>query len=286
LKEETGESMERAMNRPLPTEDDDLIRFEAQGAAPLPSTATQGSVISNGAQIWYASYGSGPPVVLLHGGLGHSGNWGYQVPALLASGYRVLVIDSRGHGRSTRTEAPYSYDLMGLDVLAVLDELAIDKAAFVGWSDGACTALMIGHRHRERVEGVLFFACNMDPGGTKPFELSPVIERCLSRHRADYHSLSATPEKFEEFVEAVGLMQRTQPNYTPADLAAIDVPVLLLHAEHDEFIKKEHAEYLHDNIRGSTLEIMPGVSHFAPVQRPAQFNAAVLRFLAEVLPFA
>ena len=82
--------------------DDDLHKFEAEGAAPLPITEDQGSVENEGAQIWYGAYGSGSPVILLHGGLGHSGNWGYQVPALLASGYRAIVIDSRGHGFGSR----------------------------------------------------------------------------------------------------------------------------------------------------------------------------------------
>src|SRR5580692_10077652 len=98
---------------------DDLRRFEADGAAPLPVSHEQGyvEVERDGARIWYAAYGSGSPVILLHGGLGHSGNWGYQVPALVGSGYRAVVIDSRGHGRSTRDARPFLYELMASDVL-------------------------------------------------------------------------------------------------------------------------------------------------------------------------
>src|SRR5689334_18299913 len=122
--------------------DDDLIRFEAEGAKPLPDTDEQGYVENDGARIWYVTYGSGAPVILpvilLHGGLGHSGNWGYQVPALIENGYRAVLIDSRGHGRSTRDASPYSYELMASDVLAVMDALHIKQAGFVGWSDGAC----------------------------------------------------------------------------------------------------------------------------------------------------
>src|SRR5512141_12069 len=117
--------------------DDDLIKFEVEGAAPLPITNDQGYVEQDGARIWYAAYGSGAPVILLHGGLGNSGNWGYQVPVLIEHGYRTIVIDSRGHGRSTRDEKPYSYDLMASDGLAVMGTLHIAKAALVGWSDGA-----------------------------------------------------------------------------------------------------------------------------------------------------
>ena len=124
--------------------DDDLKNFEAHGAAPLPVANDQGHVDHDGARIWYATYGSGAPVILLHGGLGHSGNWGYQVPALNNAGYQAVLIDSRGHGRSTRDARPYAYELMASDVLAVMDALHLEKAAFVGWSDGACTALVAG----------------------------------------------------------------------------------------------------------------------------------------------
>jgi pimeloyl-ACP methyl ester carboxylesterase len=93
----------------METYDDDLSKFEADGAAPLPVTHDQSYIEHDGAQIWYATYGFGPPVILLHGGLGHSGNWGYQVPALIRSGYCAVVIDSRGHGRSTRDARPFTY---------------------------------------------------------------------------------------------------------------------------------------------------------------------------------
>jgi hypothetical protein len=75
--------------------DDDLRNFEAHGAAPLPAANDKSHVDHDGARIWYATYGAGSPVILLHGGLGHSGNWGYQVPMLVGSGYRTVLIDSR-----------------------------------------------------------------------------------------------------------------------------------------------------------------------------------------------
>jgi pimeloyl-ACP methyl ester carboxylesterase len=87
-------------------EHDDLVRFEAHGAGPLTAADMEGWLDHDGARVWHASYGHGPPVVLLHGGPGHAGSWGYQVPALLSAGYRAIVIDSRGHGRSTRDDRP------------------------------------------------------------------------------------------------------------------------------------------------------------------------------------
>lgn len=264
--------------------DDELRKFEASGAEPLPVADDSGFIENDGARIWYSGFGVGRPVILLHGGLGHSGNWGYQVPALIANGYRVVAIDSRGHGRSTRDERPYSYALMASDVLAVMDVLHIERAALVGWSDGACTALILAAKHPSRVAGVFFFACNMDPSGVKPFEPTPTLNRCFSRHTEDYKQLSATPEEFRQFVEDVSLMQRTQPHYSEQHLAKIRVPVRIVQSEKDEFIRPEHAEYLARSIPGASWIVLDGVSHFAPLQRPEQFNAAVLAFVEEVLP--
>ncbi len=264
--------------------DDDLRKFEADGAAPLPVPNDQGYVEHERARIYYTTYGAGSPVILLHGGLGHSGNWGYQVPALVKSGYRAVLIDSRGHGRSTRDARPISYELMASDVLAVMDTLHLEKAGLVGWSDGACTALILATKAPSRIAGVFFFACNMDPSGVNPIEASPILKRCFGRHAKDYAQLSATPEHFKDFVEAVTLMQQTQPNYSAHDLAKISVPVVIVQSEHEEFIRLEHAEYLARSIPNAELVVLNGVSHFAPLQRPEQFNTAMLAFVGKILP--
>ena len=260
--------------------DDDLRRFAADGSVPLPLTDDQGHIEHDGARIWYAAYGSGPPAILLHGGLGHSGNWGYQVPALVDSGYRAVLIDSRGHGRSTRDARPFTYELMASDVLAVMDALGLARVRLVGWSDGACIALILAIKAPARVAGVFFFGCNMDPSGTKQVEPGPILDRCIARHMKDYARLSATPDQFKAFAAAVGFMMQTEPNYSAHDLAQINVPVAIVQSEHDEFIKREHAEYLARSIPGAQFIALAGVSHFAPLQRPEQFNSTILAFLA------
>jgi pimeloyl-ACP methyl ester carboxylesterase len=262
--------------------DDELERFEVEGAAALPEAEVQGYVEHDEVRIWYSTYGAGTPVILLHGGLGHGGNWGYQVPVLVESGYRVVLIDSRGHGRSSRDERAFTYELMAGDVVVVMDGLRIERAALVGWSDGACTALVLTAMVPARVAGVFFFACNMDPSGTKPFEETVALKRCFARHGKDYATLSATPERFRELVDDLGLMQRTQPDYSAEDLGRIGVPVVIVQSERDEFIKREHAEYLAKTIPGAELIVLEGVSHFAPLQRPEVFNRAVLGFLGGV----
>src|SRR6201995_2269309 len=117
----------------------------------LPDNAIKsGYAQVNGVKIWYSVFGQGKPVILLHGGLANSNYWGHLVPAL-SGRYQVIVMDSRGHGGSTRNSEPIGYDLMASDVLAVMDFLKVDKAALVGWSDGAIIGLDIAIKHPERL---------------------------------------------------------------------------------------------------------------------------------------
>lgn len=262
--------------------DDDLQRFEKKGALPLPEATQQGYVENKGAKIWYATYGTGNPVILLHGGLGHSGNWGYQVPALGELGYQVIIIDSRGHGRSTRDDQPYSYELMASDVIAVMNKLVIENTAIIGWSDGAVISMVLADQYPSRINGVFFFGCNMDPSGTKEFQPTPTLNRCFKRHMQDYAQLSPTPNDFEAFSSAVNVMMETQPNYSADDLAKINIPVQIVQSEFDEFIRPEHFRYLAKSIPNAKLIFLPKVSHFAPLQRPNIFNQKLAEFLSEI----
>jgi hypothetical protein len=116
----------------------------------LPKPAQSGTAAVNGIKLWYATFGQGEPVILLHGGLANANYWGHQVRALQPR-YRVIVMDSRGHGRSTRDERPYGYDLMAADVIGLMDFLKIPKAAIVGWSDGAILGLDIAMQHPDTI---------------------------------------------------------------------------------------------------------------------------------------
>jgi pimeloyl-ACP methyl ester carboxylesterase len=250
-------------------------------AAALPSPTASGRVAHDGAEIWYAVYGAGAPVILLHGGLASSEYWGDQVPALTAAGYRVIVIDSRGHGRSSRDDRPYTYELMASDVVAVMDSLKIGRAAVVGWSDGAIIGLILALKDPDRLTRVFAFAANMDPSGVTPDTgASPIFSRYEAEAARAYARLSPTPGGFDDFSRAISRMWATEPNYTAADLARISAPVAIVDGDHDEAIRRDHTEYLARSIPGAKLVILPGVSHFAMLQDPGQFNAALLGFLA------
>src|SRR5438105_12036766 len=98
----------------------------------LPAPAKSGYAPVSGIRMFYAVFGQGSPVLLLHGGLGNANYWGEVIPILVRNHYEVIVADSRGHGRSTRTAERYSYRLMASDVLAVLDYLKLTKGKLGG----------------------------------------------------------------------------------------------------------------------------------------------------------
>ena len=245
----------------------------------LPKAEESGLAPVNGIKIWYATFGKGDPVILLHGGLANANYWGHQVPAL-ADRYRVIVMDSRGHGRSTRDERPYGYELMASDVLGLMDFLKIPKAAVVGWSDGAILGLEIAIRHPARLSKLFAFAANSDPSAVKDVDKSPVFSAFIARAAKEYEALSSTPGQYESFLKQIGKMWATQPNYTAAQLKGISTPTWIVDGDHDEAIKRENIEYMAAEIPGAGLLIQPEVSHFSFLQDPRQFNENVLHFLA------
>jgi pimeloyl-ACP methyl ester carboxylesterase len=247
----------------------------------LPPALHSGMAPVNGIKIWYAEFGQGEPVILLHGGLANANYWGEQIPTLAAH-YRVIVMDSRGHGRSTRNAQPFGYDLMASDVIGLMDFLHIRKAAIIGWSDGAILGLDIAIHHPERLTKVFAFAANSDPSGVSDIVHSPVFIAYIARAQKEYEALSPTPREYAAFRSQIEKMWATQPNFTAAQLEAISVPVWIVDADHDEAIKRENTEFMAAHIPGAGLLLQPEVSHFSFIQDPQQFNADVLHFLDHV----
>jgi pimeloyl-ACP methyl ester carboxylesterase len=249
----------------------------------LPKAVRSGLVPLNGIKVWYATFGHGEPVVMLHGGLANANYWGHQVRALEGH-YQVIVMDSRGHGRSSRDAQPFGYDLMASDVLALMDHLGLKKAAIVGWSDGAIIGLDIAMHHPERVSKLFAFAANSDPSGVADIAKSDVFNAFIARAGEEYKRLSPTPTEYKAFVEEITKMWETQPKWTEADLARIKVPTWIVDGDHDEAIKRENTEFMAAHIPGAGLLIQPEVSHFSFLQDPEQFTDDLLHFLAHVPP--
>jgi pimeloyl-ACP methyl ester carboxylesterase len=247
----------------------------------LPKATQSGLAPVNGVRIWYAVFGRGEPVIMLHGGLANANYWGHQVRALQRH-YQVIVMESRGHGRSSRNQEPYGYDLMASDVVGLLGHLKIRKAAIVGWSDGAIIGLDIAMKHPERVTKLFAYAANSDPSGVADISASDVFNTYIARAGEEYKRLSPTPTEYKSFVAEITRMWETQPKWTASDLAAIKVPTWIVDGDRDEAIKRENTEFMAANIPGAGLLIQPQVSHFSFLQDPEQFTDDVLHFLDHV----
>jgi pimeloyl-ACP methyl ester carboxylesterase len=247
----------------------------------LPKIPVQGHVEHETARIWYGTIGEGPPVILLHGGTASSRTWSLQVPALAAAGYRIILIDSRGHGRSTLGTRPLGYELMERDVLAVMDRLKLRRAAIVGWSDGAIIGLILAMRQPQRLTAVYAFGANMDQKSVRPDAFNaPILKTVGPRLLADYAARSPTPNGFPALRAAAEAMLRAEPNYTAAELGTIASPAIMIApGANDEFIKSDHPAYLGRTIPGATLQIFPDAGHFAPWEQAQAFNQSLLDFL-------
>jgi pimeloyl-ACP methyl ester carboxylesterase len=247
--------------------------------AAMPKPDQSGYAPVNGMQMYYAVFGAGDPVLLIHGGLGHADIWASQV-ATLSKTHKVIVADSRGHGRSTRTEQPYGYDLMASDYLALLDYLKIDKTALVGWSDGGIIGIDIALHHPERLTRLFAQAANVTTDGVDPGVMTnKTFAAYIDRSGRDYKKMSKTPDQYDAFVAQISHMWESEPAWTKEQLGKITTPTAVVAGDHDEAIKREHTEYMASAIPGAKLIILPNASHFAMLQALDEYSQAALDFI-------
>ena len=247
---------------------------------PLPRADDSGFAAVNGIRMSYAVYGKGrgSPILLIHGGMGSADVWGFEVP-ILAKAHEVIVADSRGHGRSTRTDAPFTYHLMAEDYVALLDALKIERTALVGWSDGGIIGLDIALNHPERLTKLFAQAANVSPDGLLPQPRFSLQQPDGNRDETDYRRLSATPDDFPAFRAAIAKLWATEPRYSEAELKSIGVPTLIALGDHDEAVSRAHSEYIARTIPGARFLLLKDVGHKALYQDPVGYCAAVLAFL-------
>jgi pimeloyl-ACP methyl ester carboxylesterase len=246
---------------------------------PMPTPLRSGFAPVNGIAMFYAIYGSGPPILLIHGGLSNADVWSAEIPGLAAH-HEVIVADSRGHGRSTMTGARLTYDLMASDYLALLDYLGIPKVAVVGWSDGGVIGLDLAIHHPDRLTALFAQAANASPDGlTWTPTAADALHSPGGRDQAEYERLSPTPDHFMAFRKEVFEMWATEPHFTREQLASIKVRTAIVIGDHDQMVRRDHTEYMARTIPGAKLIILPDVSHFALLQDPVTYVRTVLDFI-------
>ncbi|NKN01271.1 alpha/beta fold hydrolase [Rhizobium leguminosarum] len=241
----------------------------------MPVAKTSGMAEVNDIKMYYAEYGEGDPILFIHGGLGNAEVWGHQV-ADFAKDHRVIVADSRGHGRSTRSQQPFGYDLMTSDYVALLDYLKIDKVTLVGWSDGGIIGIDMAMKNPEKLTRVIAQAANVTTDGVKADVMNNKTFNDYINVAGDYYrKLSPTPNEYDAFVTQISEMWATQPAWTAADLGKIAVPVTLAIGDHDEAVKLDHTEMMAKDIPGARLVILKDASHFAMLQDPTGYDAMI-----------
>lgn len=253
-----------------------------QDLLPAAEMEAEGQTVTvNGADIYYEVYGEGnsDPVVLIHGGLSNGDHFVNQIP-VLAEDHEVIVMDSRGHGRSSFDDTPISYSVMAGDVLGLLDHLEIDKASIVGWSDGGIIGLEIAINNPDRLNKVVAYGANFDPTGVRlDIADNAYFNAYIERAFAEYQENSPAPERWEEFLGNISTMWATLPNYTEEELKGITTPFLILDGEQEEAIDLNQTKLMALLIPGAELVLMPDTGHFAMFEQPEEFNQIVLDYL-------
>ncbi|WP_062116063.1 alpha/beta fold hydrolase [Aureimonas sp. AU40] len=234
---------------------------------PMPNQTGYASV--NGIDMFFRVYGKGPPILLIHGGLSDSRVWRAQIGALSAD-HTIILADSRGQGRSTRTSDPITYDLMAEDYLELLDQLGIEQTDLVGWSDGGIIGLDLAIKHPERLSRIFIQAANATPAGVKHYDPKTAIVPELKH--------------YDNVVDEIQALWANEPNFSDDDLASINVPTEIVIGDHDEAISRRHTEYLANTIPTARLLVLPDVGHSAPLEDPEGYAEAVLAFMDKDSP--
>ncbi len=241
------------------------------------ASAVQGQVRSEGSTIHFVSYGSGPPVLLLHGGLSNRLAWFSQIPWLVESGHRVVVLDVRGHGISGLGRKELNYRLLACDAVGVLDQLKIDRTDVIGWSDGGNTALLLGMGWPERVGKMVLISANFNPSGLTPEMLEDTYSQSSGPALWFKRWWTGAGERVSQLERRVKRMWRTFPMLQPDDLRKISAPVLVIVGRHD-VVSTAHARKMAEALPHGELEIIPG-GHSTPITHSIQVNAAIATFL-------
>jgi pimeloyl-ACP methyl ester carboxylesterase len=231
----------------------------------------------NGISLYYETYGSGPPVIVLHGATGFLETMHYFITAL-APTHTVIAVDSRAQGRSTDSAAPITYALMADDVLKLMDSLKFKQVDIVGWSDGGIIGLDLAMNHPDRVCRLVAIGANYDTGGIAPVGNADFTADVARQVKPFYDRIAPDPSHFRIMLAKIKTLVTTEPHYTTAELGRIRARTLIVAGEHD-IILRAHTDSLAASIPGAQKIIVPGATHFGPLEKPDAYDDLVLRFL-------
>ena len=248
--------------------------------------------------VWIEGPADAPAILLAHGLASSGRTWGLQVP-LLASGYRVVRYDARGHGDSDRVTRRLDRQALVNDALAILDRPGIARTAFMGISYGGIVGMHLALDHPERVSRLII--CDARPDAPPEFingwrqrtaemrtdgraavfatGLSGRISEATRRERPDIvaeleRDFVATPIEtfaaYAEVLEGHDVLRR---------LSGLAIPTLFVVGEHDRGVPLDLMQEMAAMVPNAQLKVIPGAAHLSNLDRPAEFNAAIAEFL-------
>ena len=223
-------------------------------------------------QLYYKEKGQGEPLILLHGN-GENHEYFRNQTEYFSKSYRVIALDTRGHGKSPRGDEPFTIRQFAEDLREFMDEKKIEKAILLGFSDGGNIALIFALRYPQRVSRLILNGANLYGAGVRPSVQIPII---LGYHIARLfagHSLKARRN-----AEMLRLMVK-DPDIKPEELKAVAIKTLVIVGTKD-MIKAQHTALIKENLPNASLRILSG-DHFIAAKNPKKFNQAVEEFLKQ-----
>lgn len=226
-------------------------------------------VAVNGVKFYYEIYGTGEPLLMLHGNGGSFLCFANQVEEF-SKNFKVILVDCRGRGNSSYQKGvELTFDLQVEDINLFLEKLNIKKTNIVGWSDGGIIGLLLAIKHPEKVNKLVTSGANIFPEGAIHLEDT-------KKSNVDLESKNRNHENDLDI--DLNNLDSKYPNLNFTDLNAIKSKTLVIAGDHDE-IKGEHTLKIYESIPHAQLAILPNSSHSALIENSKLFNEIVLNFL-------
>jgi len=232
----------------------------------------------NGIKMYYEVYGTGQPMVLIHGNGGSIASMANQIDYFKTK-YKIIVADSRAMGRSEEGTGRLTYEQITDDWAALLDELKIDSAYFIGWSDGGIESLMMGIRHPEKVKMMAVMGANLQPDSNAVYDWAVKWVRSTAAYMDSMIAKKDTAYNYRLVKKYFDLLGN-QPHIPLAQVQSIKAPTLVMGGDKD-VIKEAHTMQIYQNLQKAWLCIFPGGTHMMPETDPELFNATVERFFSK-----
>lgn len=224
--------------------------------------------------LYYREKGNKEPFLLLHGN-GEDGSYFEHQMDYFSDRYRVIALDTRGHGRSPRGTKPFTMEQFACDLYDFMEGHGISSAIILGFSDGANIAMKFAVKYPDKVKALILNGGNLNPKGVKRTVQFPIE---IGYKAAKYFAAKSPDAKRN--AEILGLMVH-EPNIDPRELSKITAPTLVICGSHD-MIKESHTREIAENIPNAKLSIIRG-NHFIANKRYAAFNKEVEDFLQGVI---